>query len=99
VASLGGTARQVFPGWVIWFTWDSRGNLLFIEGRPDLKGILWRISPAGEKTVVLKEIPFFRRPADGAWIARFDIHPDGRRIVVEGLETYESDIGMIEIGK
>jgi Tol biopolymer transport system component len=99
VASLGGTPRQLFPGWVIWFTWDSQGQLLFIEGRPDLKGVLWRMSTSGQPAVVLKEIAFFRRPADGTWIARFDVHPDGRRIVVEGLETYESDIGMIEIVK
>ena len=47
----------------------------------------------------LKEIGFFKRPADGYWIARFDVHPDGRRIVVEGLESYEADIGMIEMKK
>ena len=97
LAALGGQARQVFDGWVVWFAWDSHGNLLFIEGRPDLKGILWRLSPTGQRTVLLKEIAFFKRPADGTWIARFDVHPDGRRIVVEGLENYESDIGMIEI--
>ena len=99
VASLGGPARQIFDGWVIWFAWDSNGNLLFIQGRADLKGVLWRMSTDGKKTMVLKEIAFFRRPADGGWIARFDVHPDGRRIVVEGLENYESDIGMIEIIK
>jgi Tol biopolymer transport system component len=99
VSSLGGTARQVFDGWVIWFAWDSGDSLLFIEGRPDLKGTLWRISADGRRTVVLKEIGFFKRPADGTWIARFDVHPDGRRIVVEGLENYESDIGMIDIVK
>jgi hypothetical protein len=97
VATLGETPRQLFDGWVIWFAWDSHANLLFIEGRPDLKGTLWRMSISGQKTMVLKEIPFFRRPADGGWIARFDVHPDGNRIVVEGLENYESDIGMIEI--
>jgi serine/threonine protein kinase len=99
LSSIGERARQVFAGWVIWYTWASNGDLLFIEGRPNLKGVLWRISPAGQQTELLKEIAFFKRPADGTWIARFDVHPDGRRIVVEGLEIYESDIGMIEIGK
>ena len=94
--ALGKDRRQVFEGWVIWFAWASNGDLLFVEGRPDLKGILWRISPTGQRTLVLKEITFFKRPADGYWIARFDVHPDGRRIVVEGLESYEADIGMIE---
>ncbi|HXW04508.1 MAG TPA: protein kinase [Vicinamibacterales bacterium] len=99
VSSLAGTARQVFGGWVIWFAWDRRDSLLFIEGRPDLKGTLWRISADAQRTVVLKDIGFFKRPADGTWIARFDVHPDGRRMVLEGLENYESDIGMIEILK
>ena len=96
VSALGKARRQVFEGWVIWYAWSSNGDLLFVEGRPDLKGILWRISPTGQRTLVLKDIAFFRRPADGYWIARFDVHPDGRRIVLEGLESYEADIGMID---
>ncbi|HEV8523387.1 MAG TPA: hypothetical protein VGQ71_02720 [Terriglobales bacterium] len=27
---------------------------------------------------------------------RFDVHPDGKRIALEGLELREADIGMIE---
>jgi Tol biopolymer transport system component len=99
VSAVGGPRRQVFEGWVVWFTWASGGDLMFVEGRPDLKGVLWRISPTDQRTMVLREVDFFRRPIDLSWIARFDIHPDGRRIVVEGLESYEADIGMIEIGK
>ena len=49
--------------------------------------------------MALKELALIRRPIDGNWTARFDIHPDGRRIVVEGLESYEADIGMIDIVK
>jgi eukaryotic-like serine/threonine-protein kinase len=96
VSALGQARRQVFEGWVIWYAWASNGDLLYVEGRPDLKGMLWRISPTGQKTLVLKEIAFFKRPADGYWIARFDVHPDGRRIILEGLESYEADIGMID---
>jgi serine/threonine protein kinase len=96
VSALAEPRRQVFDGWVIWFAWANDKDLLFVEGRPDLKGTLWRITPGGQRTVVLKELAFFKRPADGNWIARFDIHPDGRRIVVEGLESYEADIGMID---
>jgi hypothetical protein len=99
VSPLGGSYRRVFDGWVIWYTWSTTGDLMFLEGRPDLKGLLWRISPAGQHTVVLKELPFIRRPVDIGWVARFDIHPDGRRIVVEGLESFEADIGMIEMRK
>ena len=99
IDTIGQGRRQVFEGWVVWFAWSGHGDLFFIEGHADLKSTLWRISPGGVRTLALKEVPFFRRPFDGAWIARFDVHPDGRRIVVEGLESYEADIGMIEIGK
>jgi hypothetical protein len=91
-----GKSRQLFEGWVVWFTWAATGDLFVIEGRPDLKGILWRIAPTGQRGMVMKEIPFFRRPIDINWVARFDVHPDGRRIVIEGLESYEADIGMID---
>jgi eukaryotic-like serine/threonine-protein kinase len=96
VSPLGGAYRQVFDGWVIWYTWGSNGDLMYLEGRPDLKGILWRIPPNGQRTMVLKELAFIRRPIDILWLTRFDIHPDGRRIVVEGLESFEADIGMID---
>jgi serine/threonine protein kinase/Tol biopolymer transport system component len=99
VSAIGAPRRQIFDGWVIWFAWARSGDLLFIEGQPNLKGRLWRISPTGQRKQALQEIAFFKRPADGHWIARFDVHPDGRRIVVEGLETYEADIGMIEMKK
>jgi eukaryotic-like serine/threonine-protein kinase len=97
--SEGATRRQVFEGWVVWFAWARSGDLLIVEGRPDLKGILWRILPSGQRTIALKELALIRRPIDGNWNARFDIHRDGRRIVVEGLESYEADIGMIDIVK
>ena len=99
VSAIGQPRRQVFPGWVIWFAWAANGDVVFLEGRPDLKGVLWRISPSGQRTEVLGDIAILKRPIDGYWIARFDIHPDGRRIVVEGLESYESDVGMITFGK
>jgi dipeptidyl aminopeptidase/acylaminoacyl peptidase len=96
VAAIGEARRQVFEGWVVWYTWADNGDLLFVEGRPDLKAVLWRMSAAGQRTLVLKDLALVRRPVDLGWIARFDVHPDGRRIVVEGLESLEADIGMIE---
>ena len=37
----------------------------------------------------------FMRHTDVAIPTRFDVHPDGRRIVVEALESFESDIGLM----
>ncbi|HYN06431.1 MAG TPA: protein kinase [Vicinamibacterales bacterium] len=92
-----GVRRQLFKGWVVWFTWMRTGDLLVLEGRPDFKAVLWRISPDGRRTVALDKVPIFRRPVDGTWwYVRFDVHPDGRRIVIEALESYEADIGMID---
>lgn len=90
--------QRIFPGWVVWFTWTAAGDVLALEGRPDVKGVLWRIDADGQRTRVLNDVPLMISPT-GVYMtpsARFDVHPDGRRIVIEALEMLESDIGMIE---
>jgi Tol biopolymer transport system component len=92
-----GVRRLIFPGWVVWFTWTGAGQLLVAEGKPNLTGMLWRIDSDGRgRAVVLERLPMFMRHTDVGIPIRFDVHPDGRRIVVEALESYESDIGMID---
>jgi dipeptidyl aminopeptidase/acylaminoacyl peptidase len=90
--------QHVFPGWVTWFAWAGAEELLMLEGKSHLKGRLWRIDARGRsKVVVVEELPIFMRHTDVTPSAgRFDVHPDGRRIVTEALESFESDIGMIE---
>ena len=94
--TLDGVRRQVFSGWVVWFTWTRAGDLLVIEGKPDMHGVLWRIRPDGQRSVALQSVRLVKRPFDFVIVARFDVHPDGKRIAVEALEHFEADIGMID---
>jgi hypothetical protein len=43
---MDGTRQQVFAGWVFWFAFDRAGDLLVLEGKSDLKGVLWRVGAA-----------------------------------------------------
>lgn len=74
-----------------------RGELYVLEGRPDLKGVLWHVDAEGRRTRLLPEVGLFRRENDtGTPSIRFDVHPDGRRIVIEAIEFVEADISLID---
>jgi serine/threonine protein kinase/Tol biopolymer transport system component len=95
IGTIGGARRKVFPGWVMWFAFDHAGNVLVVEGKPDLKGVLWRLDPNSGQRTPVAEIPLLLRHAERT-PARFDVHPDGRRIVLEARPVFESDIGVID---
>jgi hypothetical protein len=63
-----------------------------------LSGVLWRIDARGERRVVVPAVPLFILPTspEAGPQARFDVHPDGRRIAIDALEFAESDIGLID---
>jgi Tol biopolymer transport system component len=92
-----GDRRQVFRGWVVWFAWAGAAEILVLEGKPDFKGVLWRVATNGRREVALPEMAMNRREWESLIApVRFDVHPDGRRIVAEAFESLEADIGMIE---
>jgi dipeptidyl aminopeptidase/acylaminoacyl peptidase len=91
-----GTRVQVFRGWVVWIDWAPDGTLLVLEGKPDLKGILWRVADGGLRKVVLPSVPLLMRPNDVAVPVQFDLHPEGRRIIIGALESLEADLGVID---
>jgi hypothetical protein len=41
------------------------------------------------------EVPLLLRHGELSTV-RFDVHPDGRRIVAEARPVFESDIGLVE---
>jgi Tol biopolymer transport system component len=95
--SLAGPRQRVLEGWVTWCAWTRSGDLLAIVARPDIRGDLWRVSPDGRKDRVLEGIPLTVRPqTELIAFSRFDVHPDGSRVVIEGFESFEADISMIE---
>ena len=97
VYNLEGTPRQVFRGWVVDFNWMADDEMLVVPGTPDLAGRLVRVRTDGTPAARISasiQIHFLYLYDFVA--ARFDIHPDRRRIVTEAFELHEADIGMIE---
>jgi Tol biopolymer transport system component len=92
--TIDGARRQVFAGWVVWFAFDRAGDILILEGKADLNGLLWRVEGGGRRSLV-GEVPLLLRHAELSPV-RFDVHPDGRRIVMEARPVFESDIGVID---
>ena len=93
----GGSPRQVFRGWVVGFAWVNTEELIVVEGKPDLNGVVWRVwadgRPPARLPVTLSVAYNYRILQPLVW---FDAHPDGRRLVISALEVLEADIGMIE---
>ncbi len=93
----GGSARQVFRGWVAGFAWVNAEELIVVEGKPDLNGAVWRVwadgRPPARLPVTLSVAYNFRILQPIVW---FDAHPDGRRLVVSAHEVLEADITMVE---
>ena len=97
IQTPGGPRRQVFQGWIAWFAWAGPSELLACEGKPDFVGVLWRVGADGRRSMVLPAFPFYVVPhLQRLPLARFDVHPDGRRLAVEAVEAFEADIGMID---
>jgi Tol biopolymer transport system component len=97
IGTTNGARRQIFQGWVVSFAWAGAQSMLVMQGRPDFKGVLWRVDSEGRRSVVLSGVGLYRSELDlGVSSIRFDVHPDGRRIAIETLESLEADIGMID---
>jgi hypothetical protein len=94
---LAGPRSRVLEGWVTWCAWTRSGDLLAILSKPDLRGELWRVAADGRKERVLEGIPLSIRPqSELIGLSRFDVRPDGSRIVIEAFDAFEADISMIE---
>ena len=93
--------RQIFQGWVVEFAWAGPDELIYAEGRPDLRALLWRVGSDGSGR---RSIPVTMPTAAMYWellpgsgrINVFDVSAGGRRLAFRALEQSEADIGMIE---
>jgi dipeptidyl aminopeptidase/acylaminoacyl peptidase len=61
VASTNGARQHPFSGWVVWFAWMAKNELLVLEGKPSLHGRLWRVSVDGARTLARDDIPLVCR--------------------------------------
>jgi hypothetical protein len=96
IHSLDGKHQQVFGGWVAFYDWASPNELLVLEGKPDLQAKLWRLRIDGSKEAGGASIRLIYSYWHNLPVTRFDVHPDGRRIVTEGIELHQADLSMIE---
>jgi dipeptidyl aminopeptidase/acylaminoacyl peptidase len=100
--SDGGAPLQLFRGWVANYAWAGGDELFVVEGKPDLSAVLWRARLEGSPPVRTRTALRLRfslpelGAAAGTGYARFDVHPDRKRIVVEAYRFQEADISMIE---
>jgi serine/threonine protein kinase/Tol biopolymer transport system component len=93
---LGKPPRQIFRGWVNWFSWVGPGEMIVAAGKPDLTAELWRVRLDGGRalrTGTTRLLAPYWAPFP---VLRFDAHPDGKRIVMEAFELQEADISLIE---
>jgi Tol biopolymer transport system component len=97
VASTDGARQHPFSGWVVWFAWISKNELLVLEGKPTLRGRLWRVSLEGARTLARDDIPLRVPYSLGLTpTTRFDVSRDGRHVVIEALRMFESNLTIIE---
>jgi serine/threonine protein kinase len=100
VDDLKNPPRQLFCGWVLWYVRAPHNEIYLLEGKPDLKAVLWKLNWNGQglqRTAVT--IPMIRSywadPAQNPqdW---FDISPDGQHIAFEVQSVVSANIGMIQ---
>ena len=92
--------RQVFRGWVVWYTRGAKDQIYLLEGKPDLNGVLWQVGwngqglTRGTATIPLLHSywPLIEREAQDY----FDISPDGQHVAFDMQPVLQANIGMIE---
>ena len=91
--------RQVFRGWVLWFARGPENRIYLLQGKPDLKGVLWKVGWDGKG---LEQIPATIPIVRSYWVDPaqnpqdyFDVSPDGRDVAFEKQTILSANIGMI----
>jgi eukaryotic-like serine/threonine-protein kinase len=92
-----GKSRQVFRGWITWYSRGPNNWIYFIQGKADAKGVLWKIDWSGHgltRVPVSIPLPFDYWFSDP--FTQFDISPDGRHLAFNTQEVLQANIGMLE---
>jgi eukaryotic-like serine/threonine-protein kinase len=92
-----GPPRQIFRGWVAWYTWGPGNEVYLIQAKPDLQGVLWKVDRSAR---ALTRVPASISMPFDYWYplpqTEFDISPDGRRLAVTIQQVLQANIGMLE---
>lgn len=93
--------RQVFRGWVDWWVASGPGDeLYFVQGKGDLKGVLWKVKWNGQglqqtSAVIPMNHSYWIDPVQSSQ-NHFAISPDGRHVAFESQTVLEANIAIIE---
>lgn len=92
--------RQIFRGWLLWYARGPGNEIYFLEGKPDLNGVLWKVGWNGQgltrtSTTIHLIYSYWTQLTRDAQ-AFFDVSPDGRHVAVNAQEVLQANIGMIE---
>lgn len=92
--------RQLFRGWVLWYSTRKQGEIYLLEGKSDLSGIFWKVAWNGGG---LNRVSQPIRLIYSYWIRvesksqdYFDVSPDGKHMVINTQGVFQGNIGMIE---
>jgi Tol biopolymer transport system component len=96
VYGIEGGKRHVFRGWAAHYAWAGVDDLIVLEGKPSLNGTLWRIRADGSQQVKAGSLALIYSYWHFVLTTRFDVHPDGQRMIAEGLELHEADVSMLQ---
>jgi Tol biopolymer transport system component len=92
--------RQVFRGWVDSYARGPGNEIYFLEGKPDLNGVLWKVGWSGQgltrtsTTIRLIYSYWIQLVRDSVEFVA--ISPDGRHVAVNVQGVLQANIGMIE---
>jgi eukaryotic-like serine/threonine-protein kinase len=91
--------RRIFHGWVGWYRRGPGNEIYFLQGKPDLNGVLWRVDWDGQGLTrtsatipILYNFNYNRATLEN----QFAVAPDGRHLAFQSEQVLEENIGMIE---
>jgi Tol biopolymer transport system component len=92
-----GPPRQVFHGWVAAYAPGPGSQIYVLQGKADLKGVLWKLDWSGHG---LTQVPLSLPVQFEYWFDSpftfFDISPDGRHVAFMTQEVLQANIGMLD---
>jgi hypothetical protein len=91
--------RQVFRGWVTSYARGPGDEILLLEGKADLQGVVWKVRWDGHglnRVATKRLVHSYWAAAKGLGQNYLDVSPEGRHVVFGSQEVQQANIGMIE---
>jgi len=91
--------RQIFRGWIAWFSRGEGNEIDLLECRPDLTAVLWKMDWNGQgltRTPAIIPVLYRGNYLHESFFNEFSASPDGRYVAFQTEQVLEENIGMIE---